>query len=174
MRFYGFGNYYLSSLQQGLQSAHTIADMFVKYEPEKIDALSTKPKDVALVEASDLLYLWAESHKTMVLLNGGNSADLKSLYEFLDCDENPYPFVKFHEDEQSLCCALTYVGIVLPAKIYENAAMLRNKQAEVVRMPDALVSISMKFPRPLDVYWNEVSPWEIELCERLNWYGLAK
>ena len=31
MRFYGFGNYYLSSLQQGLQAGHAAVDLHVKY-----------------------------------------------------------------------------------------------------------------------------------------------
>ena len=173
MRFYGFGNYYLSSLQQGLQSAHVIGDLFVKYDITDLRPIP-QPEHVNQVEKFETLFDWAKNHKTMVLLNGGNSADLDDLHTFLSNEANPYPFTKFHEDQQSLCGALTYVGIVLPEKIYANAAMLRNKQAEVVRMPGQKVTVSMRFPRPLDAGWIEVSEWEIELCERLNWYGLAK
>lgn len=163
MRFYGFGNYYLSSLQQGLQAGHTAVELFVKYHIAESE------------EKHDMLFDWGENHKTMVLLNGGNSAGLQDLFSFFDTPENPYPFCKFHEDEQSLNGALTYVGIVLPEKIYENAALLRRKQAEIVRSQDGkILSVDMKWPRPLDVYWKECSDWETELCARLNWYDLAK
>lgn len=105
-----FGSYYLSSLQQGLQSAHCIADMFVKYQQ------STK---------EEFLFNWAENHKTIIILNGGNSQELFDLYErFRDID-HPYPFGAFNEDIQSLNGAMTCVGIILPEPVYTLASSLK-------------------------------------------------
>jgi len=117
MRFYGFGNYYLSSLQQGLQSAHCVGDLFAKHYKNK-----KKLKKV---------YDWAQNHKTMVLLNGGNSKQLQDLFDELKSIKGmKLPFVKFHEDEQSLGGALTYVGMVVPEKIYNLAAQMRQGDVE--------------------------------------------
>lgn len=138
-RFYGFGNYYLSSLQQGLQSAHCIADMFVKYRKENLP--------------QETVYEWAQNHKTMVLLNGGNSLTLSEIHKFfielkdLGMD---LPFSLFHEDEQSLNGALTYVGIVVPSEIYEFSAAIRCGE---------------KVPKDDD--------WQTKLALKLNEFGLA-
>lgn len=168
MRFYGFGNYYLSSLQQGLQAAHCVADMFMKYQYSEDDVPSRK----------EFLLEWAGLHKTMVLLNGGNSSELHDLYGFLNDYDNPYPYIKFHEDEQSLNCALTYVSIVLPEKIYKTAALVRN-------VPEAITSVNslttfLSNQKFSDIISNdiedtfEISEWEHELIKRLNTYSLAK
>lgn len=140
MRFYGFGNYYLSSLQQGLQSAHCVSELFVKYE------LGSSQYEKVMD--------WARNHKTMVLLNGGNSANLQFIHdEFIRMQENGFnlPFVKFHEDEASLGGALTYVGVVVPEHIYENAAKVRSSELQI--------------GNPLF--------WESEFILLLNQFGLA-
>lgn len=113
-RFYGFGNFYLSSLQQGLQGGHTAVELFVKYEKKKPMLKQVKK--------------WAKKDKVMVLLNGGNSANLKAIHdEFKQLKKigMPYPFVDFHEDEESLNGALTYTGIVLPNTVFDKAAAVR-------------------------------------------------
>lgn len=110
MRFYGFGNVYLSSLQQGLQAAHVIADMFGKY------ATNGDEFDFGL----KMMMCWTDDHKTIILLNGGNSEDLEQLVAFFDSSDNKFPHDCFFEDEASLNEALTSVGIVLPARIYED------------------------------------------------------
>ena len=167
MRFYGFGNYYLSSLQQGLQAGHAAVDLYVKYHLEQ-----------ELSNQQVLFADWAANHKTMVLLNGGNSADLQDLFNFLSCEENPYPFVKFHEDEVSLNGALTYVGMILPPKIYETSARMRSSR-EFEHDP---VSAQLYFcdafraknEMSVDDVITDISVWEFELMKRLNQYGLAK
>jgi hypothetical protein len=107
MRLYTFCNYYLSPIQQGIQSAHCVADMFMKYQTEP------SVERVMLRE-------WAKNHKTVVVLNGGNHMDLNSLYLTLRgvCAETGYPFEMFAEDSNSLNCATTCVGIIVPEKIY--------------------------------------------------------
>jgi len=98
----------LSSIQQGIQSAHCLAEMFTKY---------TKGED------KKLLFDWAKNHKTMIVLNGGNSEALTEFYTLLQKpdEEDHYPFAKFNEDEQSLNNAITCVGIILPEKTYNTA-----------------------------------------------------
>jgi hypothetical protein len=140
MRFYAFGNYYLSSLQQALQAHHACQEIYNIYQtPAKRDIYSD----------------WSKNHKTIVLLNGGNSADLQDLYNFFNLADNPYLFAKFHEDEQSLNNALTSVGIILPSMIYETAANDRKYRGE-------------SYDRPI------LSAFQEQLVERLNQYGLAK
>lgn len=144
-RFYGFGNYYLSSLQQGLQSAHSIADMFVKYRKEQ--------------EQQEIIYDWAQNHKTMVLLNGGNSLSLSEIHKFFE-ELNHWgmnlPFASFNEDEQSLGGALTYVGIVVPSEVYELASAMRAE--------------SKKDREERVVQDND---WKTRLALKLNEFGLA-
>ena len=72
MRFYGFGNYYLSSLQQGLQSAHVVGDLAA--------ASVSKGK---VTKMGKIYFKWASKHKTMVLLNGGNSASLQAVFDWV-------------------------------------------------------------------------------------------
>lgn len=167
MRFYGFGNYYLSSLQQGLQAGHAAVDLYVKYH-------LMQEQDSRQVLYAD----WAANHKTMVLLNGGNSANLQDLFDFLNCEENPYPFVKFHEDEVSLNGALTYVGMILPPKIYDTAARLRagrdhSHVADKSEIHIRDVKSGFDGWAQTDII-EDISAWEFELMKRLNQYGLAK
>lgn len=146
-RFYGFGNYYLSSLQQGLQSAHCIADMFVKYNKKKAK--------------KEIIYDWAENHKTMVLLNGGNSLVLEQTHQFLEELKGVgmnLPYQLFYEDEQSLNGALTYVGIVVSSEIYELAATFRANASKVEKKKVKVV---------------EVNDWKTRLAMKLNQFGLA-
>ena len=167
MRFYGFGNYYLSSLQQGLQAAHAAVDLAMKCSSRRCD-------DDTWNQYVD----WAENHKTMVLLNGGNSADLQELFDFLNCEENPYPFVKFHEDDISLNGALTYVGAVLPPKIYDSAARIRAcRDHEYVIEKNELQIKDLKSGFDnwnLTINISDISPFDFALMQRLNQYALAK
>jgi hypothetical protein len=166
MRFYGFGNYYLSSLQQGLQAGHTIAELFVKHNHFDVHPAMGKPVSESIdayenLAKADMVLEWASDHKTMVLLNGGNSADLAELYTFFNTAENPFPFAKFHEDEQSLNGALTYVGIILPARIYDLSAKMRALPAEGQTFEELLVL-------------EKCTSFENELIYKLNQFGLAR
>ena len=114
MRFYAFGNMYLAGIHAGIQTAHTVHEMFVKYNSVDDDDLKKR-----------ILFSWAEDHKTTVVLNGGMQSNLEELYNFFNSPANPYPFAKFHEADFSLNGALTNVGIILPEKIYEAAKALR-------------------------------------------------
>ncbi|NCP98081.1 hypothetical protein GW796_08625 [archaeon] len=156
MRFYGFGNYYLSSLQQGLQSAHLVGELFTQ---NSIGG-----------SKSNQVFDWAKNHKTMVLLNGGNSKDLQELFDFLNSSENPYAFAKFHEDEDSLGGALTYVGVVLPSFIYDLAYFIRTSSNDYEY--DSVNEAIKKLKPVLTV--TKLSQFEFSLCEKLNTFSLAK
>ena len=148
MRFYAFGNMYLSSIQQGIQAAHVVGEMFINFPETEWTATG---------EPDHYLYTWAVNHKTMILLNGGYGSNLHDLYEFFNQKgKNPYPYAKFHESGEALDGALTSVGIVLPEKIYEGAAMLRKgKDGDTID-------------------FDKYTAWEIQLMERLTTFGMAK
>jgi hypothetical protein len=110
MRLYSFTNYYLSPLQLGLQTAHVVGELTVP-------ATNTDRKHRVATE-------WALFHKTIVILNGGNSASLDDLHKRLELLGNALqlPTAIFREDLQSLNGATTAVGIVVPAHVYDYAA----------------------------------------------------
>ena len=108
-------NPYLSSIQSGIQTAHCIADMFAKYKAHDVSCLQ------------DYLYRWAGEHKTIIVLNGGNCAELQQRYSLInDISRHLHlPCGYFAEDSESLNGALTCIGVVVPAYIYEYAATMR-------------------------------------------------
>ena len=122
MRAYLIGNMYLSSIQQGIQAAHCIAEMFTKYTGELLATRSQGPTAIQLFD-------WAQNHKTVIVLNGGYSSALETLYQLFDSDENPYAYAKFHEEEAALNGALTSVGIIVPSRIYEAVRALNSSQS---------------------------------------------
>lgn len=120
MRFYTFTNFYLSSIQQGIQPAHCIHETFVKYQG-------------IAGPSRDALWEWARNHKTIICLNGGNALGVAGAYAVLEAlaPELGLPFCKFHEDDQSLNGIMTCCGIVIPERIYEAAATIRSGNEEV-------------------------------------------
>ena len=159
MRAYYFGNMYLSSIQQGIQAAHVTHELFLKYQfDETLDHTNV---------TLETLYKWAGDHKTMILLNGGYSDNLRKLINTFSNRQNPYPWAYFNEGQDSLDGALTCVGIVLPETIYTASAAFRVD-------PTLIDSI-----RDGGYYYDEedkrvdLSKWEFELCQELNNYSLA-
>lgn len=111
MRAYFFGNFYLSSIQQGIQAAHCVAEMAAKYE---------KPCVHFSTEERNSFFDWAEHHITIICLNGGNSAELGLVWNQIVTLGPSLGLAHslFREDQQSLEGALTCVGIIVPEKIY--------------------------------------------------------
>ncbi len=106
MRGYFFGNFYLSSIQQGIQATHALARMFSKYR-----------FDNAVLP----IYDWVENHETLILLNGGDALALEDMTYVFNTDDNPYSWGYFNESKDALNSAITSVGIILPEKIYMGA-----------------------------------------------------
>lgn len=109
MRFYSFVNgLYMNSLQYGLQTGHAISEMSL--------------------HQSHSYKEWAKNHKTIIILDALNHAGLQRAHGALAIlcghynakvkPEEGIPFVKFHEDEQSLGGIMTCVGVILPEHIY--------------------------------------------------------
>ena len=110
MRCYHFGNMYLSSIQQGIQAAHAQMELFVKYNPALM-----KP---AQRDVCNNLYEWATEHKTMICLNAGFNSEMLNIKEFLESEDNPYPWAAFYESEEAMGGLLTNIAIVLPEEVY--------------------------------------------------------
>lgn len=107
MRLYSFVNYYLSPLQHGLQTAHCVSDLMVRYKTN--------------TKAHKLVVDWAVNHKTIIICRGGNSAELDTLFRQLEQlaeNELGLPIVRFMEDQQSLANATTAVSVVVPEALY--------------------------------------------------------
>lgn len=134
MRYYGFCNFMLSSVQQGVQNFHVCHELFNKYL-------------VSSSGAAKVLYDWSTDHKTAVFLNGGNAAGLRAVYAQLTSfgDELCLPYAKFHEDEDSLDNTMTACGIVVPTAIVDLAQVMRestNWWSPELRHTDADIALA--------------------------------
>lgn len=168
MRCYHFGNFYLSSIQQGIQAAHAQMELFVKYREEicvDYDNINPSIEEYEYQQQVDDLYDWAENHKTMVCLNGGNLQGLKDIELLFQTDQNKFPWATFYEDEMSLGSLLTNVCIVLPEYIYENAAKIRNNECTIIN--NAIWDYSHN-------HICSLSDFEVKLINLLNSCQLAK
>lgn len=111
MRAYFFCNQYLSAIQQGIQSAHCLGEMFVKYCTDS--------------ERTEFLYKWARKHKTIIVLNGGFASQIDEIAKFFARRQNPFPWAKFKEEKAALNNATTCTGIILPERVYTAAQEYR-------------------------------------------------
>lgn len=169
MRCYHFGNYYLSSIQQGIQASHCQMELFVKYpqiDLTKFFGMSNAEHIVRSANLANTLFVWAKHHKTMVCLNGGNNKDLHEIKVLFEQDNNAYPWSYFCEDEDSLGSVLTNVAIVLPEKIYDAAEKIRNNQASF--------SDNSLYANVEHGFIDNFTDFEIKLIEILNKCQLAK
>lgn len=150
MRYYGFANFMLSSIQQGIQNFHVLGNMLAKYEHSGEQT------------ERDIMLDWAANHKTAICLNGGNAAGVRAVYEKLwDLGHKLHlPFDKFHEDEQSLDSTMTACGIIVPSYIVDQTVLVRQPE------PDWSEYFNT-WGRPMD-------PDEIELAFFLNEFSLAR
>lgn len=107
MRLYSFVNFYLSSIQQGIQTAHLVHQLFADQRGQ----------------AGELsLDLWAQDHKTIIVLNGGANTDIIEIDQRLRDLAQKLSFAMpvgcFREDDVSLGGIMTCTGAVIPAPIY--------------------------------------------------------
>ena len=167
VRCYTFTHFMLSSIQQGIQSGHAATELSDKY-------MLAEGWQYGYAEE---LANWISNHKTIICLNGGNSKGLHDLYAFLDDEANTFPFVKFHEDEDSMEGILTSIALILPARIFDGAARLRRQKY------DPQISVAWDhLQEELRVSWveEEEAPtetytlFERDLMNRLNGLQLAR
>lgn len=110
-RLYSFINCYLSSIQQGIQTAHLVSEIL------------TNPRN----DSSNYIDIWARNHKTIIVCNGGNNKSLMEIYDLFQERNNIFPWVTFYEDMESLDSILTGIGIILPDDIYDSTFDYVNK-----------------------------------------------
>lgn len=175
MRAYFFGNMYLSSIQQGIQAAHVIGEMSVKY--------------YAAMDGGDpngeMFHEWAAYHKTIILLNAGYSENIHNLLHFFqgknleqlnkitNDNRNPYPFAHFCEGDDALDGAITCTGIILPEKIYDGAKIVKHLKCDtdeymLYNKRNILELTNCGFPEEITY-----TTFEKELMERLNKFRSA-
>lgn len=169
MRAYFFCNMYLSSIQQGIQSAHCLAEMYNTYLPvtEHIGECC-----YYVDEKNIYLTKWAFEYKTIIVLNAGYSSKIRELVKFFGSFENPYPWAFFKEEKDALDEALTCAGIILPEKIYFAAADIRSKNSNDV--VEFMSTGKLDILIDGNIVTEEYSKWEINLIKYINSFGLAK
>ena len=115
MRAYSFTLQMLSTIQQGVQPAHCINDLHIKYA-------ETSPERARLIE-------WSTDHKTMICLNGGTYGNLLKINDQLKhiSSELVLPYGYFCEDDESLCGLMTCCTIIVPSYVYDLSSVIRSK-----------------------------------------------
>lgn len=108
-KLYSFTHSYLSDIQKGIQTAHLVSELYLKYLAGKDLRRSFDSEDVVAKVDN-----WMKSpNPTIVAYKAGNSGSLRNIFGFLK-DNFDYPFVEFTEGEDSLNNSITAVGIILP------------------------------------------------------------
>lgn len=116
MRFYSITNMYTSGIHAGIQTAHVIHEMFSYYDSKNIfNAI-----EYSYPDENSVLHIWAQRHKTIIVLNGGYQSELeKALCEIRFLGQKlKLPVGHFNESKEALNGALTAIGIVVPEHIY--------------------------------------------------------
>lgn len=127
MRFYGFCHFYLSPMQQALQAGHVIS------------SIGANCVEYAGGAQARLFHSWAVNHKTMILLNGGNSADIESTFKDLILPLN-LPCAIFYEDEYSLNNACTCAGVIVPTDICDAIDAVREGEMLITENEPAAIA----------------------------------
>ena len=106
-RLYSFVNFYLSSIQQGVQTAHLVSELFAE---------TTDKKKLKVLKD------WAKNDKTIIILNGGANADILETFDKLTLINDTLswsaPIGRFKEDKDSLGGLTTCCGIVVPESVW--------------------------------------------------------
>lgn len=168
MRAYFFTNMYLSSIQQGIQPLHVVADMFVKYMDHGSNGI------IIATSKLDLVHKWARDHKTVICLNGGYTSNLHDLVVRLDVADNPYPWQAFWEGDDALGGVMTSVGIILPEKIYETVQEKRDHQRTVRWQSNTLGEWQLRWGEDQNGTHRGITVWEKDFIDEMSKYGLAK
>lgn len=149
LRFYCFTNFYLSSIQHGVQTGHCAVDLVTKYL-----ALRGDPNTPAA--HVDMVTEWATKHKTFIILNGGELTNMSG--PLLEAVKNSnYPWATFNEDA-GLGNILTAVGVVIPEYIFDvepcdevvyqddsGIGMLTGKKAWRYRKSESVLGTELRF-----------------------------
>lgn len=116
LRAYFVVNQYIAGIHAGIQGAHAMGEMFIKYLPRKN-------------KAAAIMQDWLRDDKTIIVLEGGYQSRLIDLSILLEKTQNTYPFATFREEVDALNGAMTAVAVVLPEYMYNPE---RNEDGTVV------------------------------------------
>lgn len=137
-RLYFFTNFYISSIQKGIQAGHCAVEL-----------MNGQYRDHPVTRD------WATNHKTFIVLNGGAQLELEHTYEVLSRNVASYPFALFKEDA-GLNYALTCVGIIVPEHIYEFTS--KNRGCSIIGYgKGAVVPESICQAHAPEIYEDELS-----------------
>ena len=162
MRIYHFGNFYMSSIQQGIQAAHCQMEMFLKYNAIGANKDSKK-----------MLYEWARYHKTMICLNAGANKEMHEIRAILEDTENPYPWSYFKEEEEAMAGMLTNLAVILPEKIYGQRDRAKNGNTLWGYFEYAPTDRIYASGEPISEVVNKFSEYELKMLNLINGYRLA-
>ena len=170
-RCYHFGNFYLSSIQQGIQSAHGQMELFNKYCPNIYN-----DNEIEDCPAIDMLFTWSNKHKTMICLSGGDNNSLLDIKDIICVGENPYPNSYFNESNDALNGVLTNVAIVLPERIFGTAEQIRAGKVELIGndLHYRTRSTEVVFGGYQAPSLDRFTDMEVRIIEVLNSCGLAR
>lgn len=112
LRLYCFVNFYLSSIQQGIQTGHAAVDLVRKYTAHG------NPLRASITSYHEhLVEQWADNYKTFIILNGGDSVGIANATDLI-AKNGVFPWASFSESENSLKGIQTCVAVVLPEYIF--------------------------------------------------------
>ena len=112
LRLYSFVNFYLSSIQQGIQTGHAAVRLLRKY-----DVNYYAHPDDAFIDLCEVVEEWADNHETFIILNGGDNDGIKNLAFTLEgCG---FPWTIFKESQEALAGLITCAVVVLPESVYD-------------------------------------------------------
>src|SRR5271157_3990277 len=108
LRLYSFVNFYLSSIQQGIQTGHAAVDLVRRYR--HVLGKSGQPELCSMVEE------WADKHKTFIILNGGDNDAVREARSIVFA--SGFPCISF--SEPGLRSLETCVVTILPESIFNT------------------------------------------------------
>jgi hypothetical protein len=117
-RLYTLVNMYFSSIQQGIQTAHVVGNFIGGNHVVKHP--HNNQNDTMRYADNNAVLLWAMLDKTIIVLNGGMTADIVKAYDVLSkVDQEVYPSTCFIEAWDA-CNSLSTIGIILPENVYNS------------------------------------------------------
>lgn len=104
LRLYSFCSFYLSSIQQGIQTGHAAVDLVREYNKQGDESYR------------DMVNDWADNHKTFIILNGGDHTGICAARNIVEASTYPYRY--FYESFGALNGLLTCAVVLLPECVF--------------------------------------------------------
>lgn len=120
MRVYSLVCMYFGGIHAGIQAGHGNTELAEKYR-----RVGVNPETDMLAAQNVNYHLWASTHKTVIVKNGGMCSQLHDVKRHLELTDwhNPYPWACFYEEKGAVSMdttALTCVSVILPDSVYNT------------------------------------------------------